>query len=131
MPLREQFFRYAIVGIVSNIIIYLLYLLITWIGIGHKIAMTSLYIISVLQSFIFNKSWSFHYQGTLTPALFRYVAAYSLGYIINLLALLIFVDQVGLPHQWVQGVMIMVVAAMLFLAQIYWVFPSQPKGNIA
>lgn len=131
MHVSKQITRYAMVGLVSNAIVYVLYLLVTWLGTGHKTAMTCLYVIGVLQTFVFNRSWSFRYDGASMPALVRYAIAYALGYVVNLLALLVLVDHVGLPHQLVQGVMILVVAAMLFIAQRYWVFPSQPKGKAA
>lgn len=124
---HEQFVRYVIVGVASNASIYLLYLVITWLGVGPKVAMTALYLLGVVQSFVFNKKWSFRFSGSTTPALVRYVIAYAIGYGINLIALLMFVDQLGLPHQAVQGVMIVVVAGLLFLAQRYWVFPQTSR----
>ena len=123
-----QFLRYGIVGVVSNIVLYLLYLFLTGAGMGHKIAMTSLYILGVLQSFYFNKRWSFEHSGTAHLALFRYVMAYVLGYFLNLFALFLFVDVYAFPHQVVQGVMIVLLAFILFLMHRYWVF-RQPSEN--
>lgn len=131
MEVTKQFIRYAVVGVASNTAIYLLYLLVTWLGIGPKIAMTSLYIVGVLQTFVLNRKWSFGFSGRTTPALARYATAYVLGYVVNLIALVLLVDQLGLPHQLVQGVMILMVALMLFLAQRYWVFPTAPKSDPA
>ena len=130
MEVHKQFIRYAVVGLASNVISYLLYLLATWLGIGPKTAMTWLYMLGVLQTFFFNKSWSFRFTGTASSALVRYTTAYALGYATNLLALMLFVDQIGLPHQLVQGVMILVVALMLFLAQRYWVFPQASRSDM-
>ena len=126
-----QFARYAIVGLASNVIGYAIYLLLTIIGLGPKIAMTLLYGVGVLQTFAFNKKWSFRFAGASTPALVRYATAYALGYVINLLALMLLVDRAGMPHQLVQGVMILVVAIMLFLAQRYWVFRQASGSDMA
>lgn len=133
MPLavHKQFVRYALVGLASNAFGYLLYLALTYLGMGHKLAMSLLYGIGVLQTYFFNKKWSFRFDGAATPALVRYAAAYALGYIVNLSALMLLVDQMGLPHQWVQGAMIVVVAVMLFLAQRYWVFPQLSRSDAA
>lgn len=130
MRSHSQFFRYAAVGIVSNIISYLLYLLATGLGVGPKSAMSFLYIMSVLQTFVFNKKWAFRFEGPAAPALARYAVSYAVGYVINMLALMVLVDQVGLPHQWVQGVMILVIASIIFMAQKYWVFSQAPMGNV-
>ena len=124
-----QFVRYAIVGLASNLIGYLLYIVLTRLGLGPKIAMSLLYVVGVLQTFVFNKRWSFRFDGAPKPALVRYATIYALGYVINFLALMIFVDQIGLPHQLVQGVMILVVAVMLFIAQRYWVFPEAIRSD--
>jgi len=131
MAVRKQFIRYVVVGLASNAIIYVIYLVLTRIGMGHKLAMSLLYAVGVLQTFFFNKKWSFRFDGAATPALVRYATAYALGYVVNLSALMLLVDQMGLPHQWVQGVMIVVVAVMLFLAQRYWVFPQLSRSDAA
>lgn len=131
MEVHKQFIRYAVVGLASNLISYLLYLLATWLGLGPKTSMTVLYMLGVLQTFVFNKSWSFRFAGAPVPALLRYGAAYALGYVINFLALILLVDQAGLPHQLVQGVMILVIAIMLFLAQRYWVFRQASASDMA
>lgn len=131
MSLHIQFTRYAVVGLASNAIGYVLYLLITWGGVGPKTAMTCLYIGGVLQTFVVNSRWSFGFAGAAAPALVRYATAYALGYFVNLLTLILLVDQVGLPHQLVQGVMILVVAVMLFMAQRYWVFPNASTRDLA
>ena len=131
MEVRRQFIRYAVVGLTSNGISYLLYLVATWLGIDPKLAMTGIYVVGVLQTFFFNKRWSFRFDGAATPALVRYAVAYVFGYVVNLLALLILVDQARLPHQLIQGVMILVVAVILFFAQRYWVFPQVSRSNKA
>lgn len=129
MIVRDQFVRYAIVGVASNAAVYFLYLVVTWFGVAPKAAMTSLYLLGVLQTFVANKSWSFRFDGAARPALVRYATAYTLGYAINLLALILLVDQFGLPHQLVQGAMILVVAVLLFLAQRYWVFHQTTRTD--
>lgn len=117
-----QFARFAMVGLVSNAALFLLYLLMTHVGLGHKLAATLAYALGVLQTFVFNRSWSFKHGGAAGPALGRYIAAYGLGYAFNMAALLLFVDRAGFPHEWVQGTVIIVLAALLFLLQKFWVF---------
>ncbi|MBN8441190.1 MAG: GtrA family protein [Thauera sp.] len=119
-----QLFRYGIVGVLSNAVGYLLYLGITAAGMEHKLAMTLLYAVGVAQTFIFNKRWSFRHAGAHGTAFARYCIAYAAGYFINLAALFILVDRLGYAHQLVQGVMILALAAMLFMLQKFWVFRS-------
>jgi putative flippase GtrA len=122
MSLPRQFLRYAIVGLGSNAILYFAYLALTGWGVGHKTSMTLLYVVGVLQTFLFNKHWTFSYDETHRRPFIRYLLSYAFGYAFNLAALLVLVDWAHWPHQIVQGVMIFILATMLFLLQKYWVF---------
>jgi putative flippase GtrA len=120
---RVQGTRFVIVGLASNLVLYVLYLLITTLGLGYKIAMTLVYVVSALQTFALNAHWTFGRRGTRT-SLVKYGLAYVTCYLINMSALILFVDHIGLPHQVVQGAMILVIAVVMFLLQKFWVFTS-------
>jgi len=124
-----QAVRFAVVGLASNLVLYLVYLGITAAGLGPKLAMSLVYAIGVMQTFVFNKRWTFNHEGRVDAAFLRYVAVYAGGYAANLLVLAWLVDGMGLPHQIVQGVMILVLAACIFLLQKFWVFRSDPLLN--
>ena len=122
MKAHSQFLRFAIVGCVSNAVLFLMYLALTTLGMGHKVAMSALYLVGIMQTFVFNKRWSFKYKGAVPTALFRYWIVYASGYLLNLSVLMILVDHLGFPHQMVQGIMILVLAVLIFLAHKFWVF---------
>jgi len=125
MPLiSTQLIRYAIIGVVTNGSGYVLYLAMTWGGMGHKLTMTLLYIVGALLSFLLNRRWTFNHSGAVGRAMVRHWAVFGLGYVVNFVALLIFVDLLGLPHEIVQGVMVLTLACMLFVLQKLWVFPA-------
>lgn len=118
----RQLLRFGLVGLVSNGVLYALYLLVTGVGVEAKLAMTLLYAVGVAQTFIFNKRWTFDHRGARSVAFVRYCLSYALGYVTNLAVLYAFVDRLGYPHQIVQGVMILSLAIMLFVLQKLWVF---------
>lgn len=122
MTVLKQFIRYVLVGLASNVVIYGFYLMLTRFGMGPKTAMSLLYCLGVLQTFVFNKQWSFRFNGAATPALVRYATAYLIGYVIQLFSLMVLVDQMGLPHQLVMGSLILIMAVFLFVVQKFWVF---------
>jgi putative flippase GtrA len=126
MRLGQQAVRFAVVGIVSNGILYCLYLVLTRLGMAPKPAMTACFIIGVLQTFFLNRSWTFRFRGAAVSSLVRYWIAYAAAYFANYAGLAFFVDRLHLPHEAVQGVMIVSCAALLFLAHRYWVF--KPSG---
>ncbi|MFT3847201.1 MAG: GtrA family protein [Propionivibrio sp.] len=117
-----QLFRYGLVGLVSNGALYAAYLILTAAGLGAKLTMTLLYVAGVVQTFLFNKRWTFGHDGSHRAAFVRYCISYALGYLLNLLVLYVLVDRLGFRHQIVQGAMIVGLAIMLFLLQKYWVF---------
>lgn len=118
----QQLIRYGLVGVVSNTAIYFVYLLITYISVGPKTAMTLVYIIGAVIGFIGNRKWTFAHHGDSTSAALRYVLAHLLGYLLNFLILFTFVDRLGYAHQWVQAAAIIIVAGFLFVAFKYFVF---------
>ena len=122
LDVNTQFFRYTLVGVISNLFIYLIYSFSTSLGMGPKTAMTILYIFGVLQTFIFNKRWTFNNKSRYGPVFIKYCTAYGIGYLANLLVLVLFVDQLHYSHLIVQGVTIIGLAVILFLLQKFWVF---------
>jgi len=117
-----QALRFALVGMVSNVALYLLYLLMTTSGVGPKLAMSIAYGIGVAQTFFFNKRWTFNYSGRFDVALLRYLSLYAVGYVVNLLILAWLVDGLNYPHQIVQAGMIILLAVFFFVLQKVWVF---------
>jgi len=117
-----QLIKYGVVGLASNLLLYLLYICLTMLGMEPKLAMTLLYLAGIMQTFMVNRRWTFQHAGIARPALIRYFMAYGFGYLVNLLSLYLLVDLIGFPHQGVQAAMIVVLACMLFLLQKFWVF---------
>ena len=115
-------FRYAVVGIVSNLVGYSVYLLVTYLGATPKITISFLYMLAAAVGFWGHRKFTFEYKGKLIGAGIRYVIAHCLGYLINFTILFVMVDKLGYAHQWVQGVAIFVVAISLFLSFKFFVF---------
>ena len=121
---RQQFIRFAVVGMLSNAVLFGLYLVLTRAGLTPAVSMSLAYAVGVLHTFAWNRRWTFSYAGGSAVPFARYMAAYGVGYLVNLLLLRIFVDQLGLAHQAVQGAAILLVAALVFVLQKHWVFPA-------
>ena len=118
----QQLIRYGLVGVISNATIYFVYLLITYLGVEPKTAMTLVYFVGTVIGFIGNRKWTFAHRGVSSSAALRYVLTHLFGYLINLLILLTFVDHLGYAHQWVQIAAIIIVAGFLFVVFKYFVF---------
>lgn len=117
-----QLLRFAVVGVASNVIGYLLYLIFTGLGMAPKLAMTVLYGVGAITGFVGNQRYAFAYQGRLLAAGWRYLIAHSAGYLINLAVQIIMVDYLGYAHQVAQVLGICVVASFLLVVFKYFVF---------
>jgi putative flippase GtrA len=124
---HSQLVRYAIVGVLSNVALYLGYLALTFMGVEHKLAMTLLYVMGVVQTFVMNRNWSYQHEGSVAPAFVRYVVVYLAGYVVNFAGLYTFVDVLGYSHRVVQAVMIVLVAGLVFVLSRFWVFARGPE----
>lgn len=125
MSVRLQLLRYGLVGVASNLAAYLAYLLLTRAGAAPKLAMTMLYLVGATVSFFGNRRLTFSFRGGWLGPGVRYALSHAVGYLINLALLVALVDAAGYPHQWVQALAILVVAAYLFLAMKFFVFRKE------
>jgi putative flippase GtrA len=124
--------KFIFSGLVTNASVYVAYLLLTVAGIGHKTAMSLMFVAGMLLSYNMNKHWTFAGHRTHDAAFWRFMTAYAGAYVLNLLSMLVLVDHLGIPHYWVQGVNIVVISALLFIAQKYWIFKADhavPGGS--
>jgi putative flippase GtrA len=110
----RQFFRYAFVGVLTNLVIYGLYLLLTYLWAAPKLTMTTLYVLGATTGFFANRRFTFRHDGGIGVTGVRYLLAQVAGYLLNLVLLLLFVDCFDFPHQIVQAIAIVVVAIFLF-----------------
>ena len=117
-----RFFRYIVVGVVTNLSGYSVYLLITYLGVGPKTGMTLLYLTVATLGFIGNRKITFQHKGDWRRSAGAYVVVHAGGYLINLMLLAVLTDIYGYPHQLVQLLAGVVVALYLFFAFNYVVF---------
>ncbi|CAD86081.1 MULTISPECIES: GtrA family protein [Betaproteobacteria] len=118
----RQLFSYALIGILTNVLGYAFYLLLTYLWDAPKITMTALYFVGASIGFFANRRYTFRHDGHIGVTGVRYLLAQVAGYLLNLVLLLLFVDWLGFPHQIVQAIAIIVVAIFLFVMSRFFVF---------
>jgi putative flippase GtrA len=126
----SQLIRFALVGLAQNSAGYLLYLLLTWLGMDPKLAVAVCYPLGVLLSYLGNKKFTFKHAGGNAGAFFRFVLSYVGGYVFNLAGLYLLVDILGYPHQWVQLGFMFFLAGCFFLLQKVFVFPHHNEETL-
>ena len=125
----KQIIRYGVVGVLNNLIGYLIYLWVTWLGLEPKVAVTLMYPIGAVTAYLGHARYSFAYSGSTISGIVRYAVAHLIGYGANMCILYLFSDRLGYPHQLVQATAIFAVAGILFLLCRYYVFfdSSSPR----
>ena len=121
--------KFLFSGLVTNVSVYVAYLLITVAGMGHKTAMSLLFVAGMMLSYNMNKRWTFTSHGARDATLWRFVAAYAAAYLLNFFSMWWAVDRMGIAHYLVQAVNIVVISALLFVAQKYWIFAAGPVAD--
>lgn len=126
-PALNQIIRYGVIGILTNLMGYLVYLLLTFFLLDPKITVSILYPLSALIAYFSHMKHSFLYQGKRTGSLLRYILVYLMGYFLNITLILILHEKFQIPHQMVQVVAIVLVGFLLFFLLKYFVFPLKIK----
>jgi len=91
----QRFSRYAIVGVGSNVTLYLLFLLLVWGGLAPVLVSGMVYILGVTLSYIFNRMWTFSSERDHSHDLPRFLGAYGVGLVVTLISMWILVDPLG------------------------------------
>lgn len=124
-----QVLRYGVIGLLNNLLGYLIYLVVTWLWLDPKVAVTLMYPIGAATAYFGHSRYSFVYGGFTSHGIARYFIAHLIGYGANIGMLYLFSDQLGFSHQLVQAVAIVAVASILYLLLRYFVFPNQPEPS--
>lgn len=73
------FLKYGLVGLVSNLVLYGLFLLLLVVGVPAVAASMLCYVLGVAASYLANRSWSFASTQTHRQDLPKFMLAYGLG----------------------------------------------------
>lgn len=120
-----QIVRYGVVGLATNFFGYLIYLLVTWLWLDPKVAVSLFYPLAATMGYFSHAKISFAHDGRHRDDMPRYIVAHVIGYLTNISLLYVFVDKLFFPHQLVQIVAIIIVAGELFLLFKYYVFSGK------
>ena len=87
----RQFFSFALVGVLINVLGYSIYLFLTYLWGAPKLTMTILYLVGASIGFLANRRFTFLHSGSIGFVGVKYLLAQVAGYLLNLALLLLFV----------------------------------------
>ena len=133
MPKRlvaRQLARYGVVGLASNGIAFVVYLVITRLGFQPEATAAGLYLIGASISYIGNYSWTFSSTKSHKATLPRFALAHVAGFTVQIALISFLYRAIGLKHQMSQLVTVGCVAVMLFLLFKYYVY-ARADGTVS
>lgn len=119
--------KFALVGAANTLIDYGVFTLLTqWLGVGVYLANVIGYGCGMLNSYVWNRSWTFRSrEGFFSPALVRFVVLNLAMAGLSTALLYGFHDLMGLPELVAKGGATLLTLAVNFVCNRLWVFPSQ------
>ena len=124
-PLLRQFSKFSLIGFLTNFIGYSLYLFLIAIQVEPKLVVSLLYPFGSAMSYYLNSRITFNSSAGFSSTGLPYLVVYFLGYLLNLLIIILFVDCLGCPPQLVQLFAMFAVALVSFLILKMIVFVSR------
>ncbi len=124
--LNNQLIRFALVGVISNGVAYVTYLLMA-LMMRPVVAMTVLYGVAFLMSFLGNRTFTFKHKSRLVPTVFRFTAMHVLLFTFQYSLHSYFVSVLGYPHQAVQAVSTIVIGVLSYTISRIFVFRTVVK----
>jgi putative flippase GtrA len=80
------------------------------------------YAVALVNSFAWNRNWTFAYSGTVIPAAARFLAVFLVAYVANLLTATIAIETFGVNSYLAHAVAIAPYTALFYLGSRYLVF---------
>ena len=130
MPLVLQFVKFGVVGVSNTLIFFLVYtLLLKVFGVWYVAASGIGFAVGAINGFLWNRAWTFrgHVGDALTPV--RWFVVQTIGLLVNLGLVYLFVDGAGLGKLSGQAVTIVIVTLLTFFANRAWTFRMRPSAS--
>jgi putative flippase GtrA len=120
--------RYLIVGTLTNLFWYGIYIIGTWSGVPPLAMATISYLLAVVTSYAFNRQWSFSSSRPHAQAGPRYIVAYGIGYLNQMAWLYGLTYGLAIRHEISQLLAAGTTAILIFGILRFWVFATSRKA---
>ncbi|MFC4269927.1 hypothetical protein GQF03_05300 [Sneathiella chungangensis] len=121
--------RFIVTGVVSNVLFYLIYLLLLWLSVPYQIAVTICYVLGMLWGYAINKIWSWQDESPILRSATAYILAYGFIYFCHLgfVTFLVEIQQIS-PH-WGGLASVVFLTIPLFMLLDRFVYRSPKARN--
>jgi len=121
-PEYRQFIKYSLVGVLNTVIYYAIYYVILQLGFSYVIAVTVGTVISVANSYFWNKLFVFKSKKKSTGEVVRFIIVYGVQYVCNIIVIYICINYIGLSAE-IAGIPAIVIGVFIsFFGHKFWSF---------
>lgn len=115
----KQLIRFSIIGVMNTIIDFVVFIILLKVfGIHYSICQVAGYFSGTINSFVWNKYWTFNYRANkccLTTQISKFLLVNGLSLLITVLGLIVLVDSVGLDEILSKVIIILLSQVINFL----------------
>jgi putative flippase GtrA len=121
-----QWLRFAIVGAGNTLLSWCLYAVLEHVGVHYLLASGLAFAAGALNSYAFNRRWTFRSRGRPAPEALRFGAVQCIGLALDVCLLYVLVHHVGVHHLIAQALVFPVASAVTFTLSRRWAFRAPP-----
>ncbi len=125
LPLLKQLVRFNLVGVLNTAVDFGLFFLLDRLGMPYLLAQTCSYGSGIVNSYIFNKYWTFGVTGIRTAELLRFATVNLASLIISILLVFLFHSLLQLPLLYAKIAATLLTMMISFSGNRLWVFKSE------
>lgn len=125
-----QQIRFLFVGGINTLIGYGSYALFLYLGLNYIIANTLATIIGILNSYLWNRKFTFKSKANVKKEILKFIAVYAVSYILGLIAITLFVKKIGM-NEYIAGLLNLIVTTLIsWFGHKYFSFKNREKKEI-
>jgi putative flippase GtrA len=126
-----QWLRFATVGAANTVLSWCLYAVLEHVGVHYLLASGIAFAAGALNSYAFNRRWTFHSRARRAPEAVRFGVVQCIGLAVDVCLLYVLVRHVGIHHLISQALVFPVASAATFTLSRQWAFRApraRPPG---
>ena len=125
--IEPQFFRYLVIGGITALVYFGFFALsVEGFQLNYRVGMSIAYVLAVTFHFLANRKFTFYSKdGKLIYQWLRYLAVLIINYLVTLVVISFFVDQLGLSAYLAVMLSILVTVCVGYFASKFWVFRNR------
>ena len=108
----KRFSKYGLIGLVNNLVLYILFVLLVQVGVQPVLVSGICYILGVAFSYTLNRRWTFTSQSSHTHDLPRFLTAYAVGLVSTVVTMTVLLF--WLPPEIAQLLNIIITAIVIY-----------------